>query len=573
MDFRAFDRARRQAGPLELDLVESYAKGSVSRREFVRRGTLIGLSLPFMSAIISACGSDGGSSDDAAGRQRGHQRRHVGGTRHGHARRDDQGGEPEAGRPARPGGHAGPRHLRHRRPVLRVPGHPGGTTTSLPAWPRSGRPTTTAASGRSSCARASSGRTARTSPRPMWPPRWTAWSTPATPASRASSRRVRWTPPTPTSPSSPSSGPNGNFPYLVSVYNAQSCITPGRLRHRDDARRQRPTAPVRSSWSSSTPPPARRSPATTPGGAARPPLDGAEFQFFDDLGAMVTAEHGGRGRRHRPVPGHRRRRPVQRPRTSTCWPSRPRPTARSGCAATRASSPTSAVRQALAYTFDREQMIEDAVPGTRPTSATTTSSLRSYPFFYDRCSPSARRTSRRPRRCCPRPACTTRSRRRCTSATCRRSRSWPRSSRSAPRRPGSTWSWPGRAWTRSTAHSGARPSRLTRPARAPPSWASSTTATGHPGRLPQRRAGHEGHLELLPVLLARVRRRVQGVPGRGRRRGPDRGLREDRDHPQRGRPGRPAVLLQLPVGQLEEVPGRAGVSALGQMFLDKASQA
>jgi peptide/nickel transport system substrate-binding protein len=34
----------------------------VSRREFVRRGALIGLSLPFMSAIISACGSDSNSS-------------------------------------------------------------------------------------------------------------------------------------------------------------------------------------------------------------------------------------------------------------------------------------------------------------------------------------------------------------------------------------------------------------------------------------------------------------------------------------------------------------------------------
>ena len=80
----------------------------------------------------------------------------------------------------------------------------------------------------------------------------------------------------------------------------------------------------------------------------------------------------------------------------------------------------------------------------------------------------------------------------------------------------------------------------------------------HARRLPQRRAGHERHLELLPVLLARVRRRLQGVPGSGRRRGPDRGLREDRDHPQRGRPGRPAVLLQLPVRLLEEVPGRTG---------------
>ena len=69
MDFRVFDRARRQVGPLQLDLVESYAKGVVSRREFVRRGTVIGLSLPFISAIISACGSDGdgGTSDTGGG--------------------------------------------------------------------------------------------------------------------------------------------------------------------------------------------------------------------------------------------------------------------------------------------------------------------------------------------------------------------------------------------------------------------------------------------------------------------------------------------------------------------------
>ncbi len=67
MDFRVFDRARRQVGPLELDLVESYAKGILPRREFVRRGTLIGLSLPVISAIISACGSDddGGSGGSA----------------------------------------------------------------------------------------------------------------------------------------------------------------------------------------------------------------------------------------------------------------------------------------------------------------------------------------------------------------------------------------------------------------------------------------------------------------------------------------------------------------------------
>ena len=67
MDFRVFDRARRQVGPLQLDLVESYAQGKVSRREFVRRGTVIGLSLPFISAIISACGSDDGGTTGTGG--------------------------------------------------------------------------------------------------------------------------------------------------------------------------------------------------------------------------------------------------------------------------------------------------------------------------------------------------------------------------------------------------------------------------------------------------------------------------------------------------------------------------
>lgn len=58
MDFKVFDRARRNASPLELDLVESYAQGHISRRNFVKRGAVLGLSVPFMGSIIAACGSD-----------------------------------------------------------------------------------------------------------------------------------------------------------------------------------------------------------------------------------------------------------------------------------------------------------------------------------------------------------------------------------------------------------------------------------------------------------------------------------------------------------------------------------
>lgn len=58
MDWKRIDWARRQGGPIEADLVEAYAKGKINRRNFVKRGTIVGLSMPFMGAVIAACGSD-----------------------------------------------------------------------------------------------------------------------------------------------------------------------------------------------------------------------------------------------------------------------------------------------------------------------------------------------------------------------------------------------------------------------------------------------------------------------------------------------------------------------------------
>lgn len=58
MDWKRFDRARAESGPVQLDLIESYAQGRIKRRDFVKRGTVIGLSVPFMSSIIAACGGD-----------------------------------------------------------------------------------------------------------------------------------------------------------------------------------------------------------------------------------------------------------------------------------------------------------------------------------------------------------------------------------------------------------------------------------------------------------------------------------------------------------------------------------
>lgn len=64
MDWKLFDRVRRSSSPLNVDLIENYAAGRVSRRDFIRRGTILGLSLPLMGTVIAACGGDeeGGGS-------------------------------------------------------------------------------------------------------------------------------------------------------------------------------------------------------------------------------------------------------------------------------------------------------------------------------------------------------------------------------------------------------------------------------------------------------------------------------------------------------------------------------
>src|SRR5438093_7666967 len=71
MDYSRLDGVRRSATPLELDLVESYAQGKITRRQFVKRAMVIGLSLPAVSAVIAACSTTppatGAPSASAAG--------------------------------------------------------------------------------------------------------------------------------------------------------------------------------------------------------------------------------------------------------------------------------------------------------------------------------------------------------------------------------------------------------------------------------------------------------------------------------------------------------------------------
>ena len=67
MDFTRLDRVRRSATPLELDVVEAYANGRITRRQFIQRATVIGLSLPAIGAVIAACGPGTASVAPSAG--------------------------------------------------------------------------------------------------------------------------------------------------------------------------------------------------------------------------------------------------------------------------------------------------------------------------------------------------------------------------------------------------------------------------------------------------------------------------------------------------------------------------
>jgi peptide/nickel transport system substrate-binding protein len=67
------DEVRRECSEVENHLIDELSAGKISRRDFVRRGTVLGLSLPALSFIAAACGGDDdeaaatGATDTSAG--------------------------------------------------------------------------------------------------------------------------------------------------------------------------------------------------------------------------------------------------------------------------------------------------------------------------------------------------------------------------------------------------------------------------------------------------------------------------------------------------------------------------
>jgi len=64
---RRLDAIRRGSTELENNFIDEFAAGRLSRKEFVRRGVVAGLSMPLLTAIVAACGGANSSSSPASG--------------------------------------------------------------------------------------------------------------------------------------------------------------------------------------------------------------------------------------------------------------------------------------------------------------------------------------------------------------------------------------------------------------------------------------------------------------------------------------------------------------------------
>ena len=53
---RRVDEIRKESSELENHIIDQLIEGKITRRDFVRRGTVVGMSIPLLSFIAAACG-------------------------------------------------------------------------------------------------------------------------------------------------------------------------------------------------------------------------------------------------------------------------------------------------------------------------------------------------------------------------------------------------------------------------------------------------------------------------------------------------------------------------------------
>ncbi len=62
IDHGRLDDLRRGRGPIQEHVIDEYVAGRLSRRDFLRRGTMLGMSMSVVGGIVAACGNSGTSS-------------------------------------------------------------------------------------------------------------------------------------------------------------------------------------------------------------------------------------------------------------------------------------------------------------------------------------------------------------------------------------------------------------------------------------------------------------------------------------------------------------------------------
>ena len=67
IDNKRLGQLREGQGEIANHIIDEFAAGRLSRRDFIRRGTVVGISVPLLGSILAACGSSGSSSSPSGG--------------------------------------------------------------------------------------------------------------------------------------------------------------------------------------------------------------------------------------------------------------------------------------------------------------------------------------------------------------------------------------------------------------------------------------------------------------------------------------------------------------------------
>jgi len=67
IDHKRLGQLRQDQGEIANHIIDEFAAGRLSRRDFIRRATVVGISVPVLGSILAACGSSGTSSAPSGG--------------------------------------------------------------------------------------------------------------------------------------------------------------------------------------------------------------------------------------------------------------------------------------------------------------------------------------------------------------------------------------------------------------------------------------------------------------------------------------------------------------------------